>query len=133
MSQDHIFTLSDALLSARHTKELADAAVKEANAAVDEIERQLIEAMTNDELTSFKRNDVQFSLVQKTHVSAEPDRKDELWVAMKKKGYEHLFSINAQTLSGEIKQLMDANDGKMPAWLEGLVKPYEKPSIRVKK
>ena len=131
--QDHIFTLSDALLDARSAKEHTEAALKEANAAVELIEQQLIECMVNDELTNFKRNGVQFSIVNKTTMSAEATRKDELWGAMKAQGFEHLFSINAQTLSGEVKRIVEENDGQMPSWLDGLVKPFEKTGIRIKK
>ncbi len=127
------FILSDALLNARQAKEHAEAALKEVNAAVDELENQLIIAMTNDELDNFKRNGVQFTLVNKTFISAEAERKDDLWAEMKKKGYEHLFSINANTLSGEVKRLIEDNNGVLPDWLDGLIKQYEKPSIRIKR
>ena len=133
MTQDQIFTLSDALLDAREAKHHAEQALKEVNSAVELLEQQLIEQMVNGELTNFKRNGVQFSLVNKTHISAEAERKDELWNEMKKNGYEHLFSINANTLSGEVKRLMEDNEGKVPAWLEGLVKQFDKQTIRIKK
>ena len=131
--EEQIFTLSDALLDARSAKEHAEAALKEVNAAVELLESQLIEQMINGELTNFKRNGVQFSLVNRTHISAEAERKDVLWSQMKVQGYEHLFSINANTLSGEVKRLMEYNNGQVPEWLGGLVKQYDKPSIRIKK
>jgi len=131
--QEQIFTLSDALLDSRSAKEHAEAALKEVNAAVELLEQQLIEQMINGELTNFKRNGVQFSIVNKTHISAEAERKDDLWTEMKKNGYEHLFSINANTLSGEVKRLMEDNEGKLPAWLEGLVRQFDKTGIRIKK
>ena len=131
--QEVIFTLSDALLDAREAKLHAEAALKEVTAAVGDLEKQLIELMLGDELDGFKRNGVQFTLVNTKHISAEPTAKDDLWAAMKEQGYEHLFSINAQTLGGEVKRLMEENEGNLPAWLEGLVKEYDKPSIRVRK
>jgi predicted nucleic acid-binding OB-fold protein len=131
--QDEIFALSDALLSAREAKRHAEAALKEVTAAVGDLERQLIELMLTDELDGFKRNGVQFTLVNTKHISAEPTAKDELWTAMKEQGYDHLFSVNAQTLSGEVKRLMEENEGLMPEWLNGLVTEYDKPSIRIKK
>jgi len=130
---DKMLMLSDSLLDARKAKEHAEEALKQVNAVVDELEGQLIEMMLDSELTNFKRNGVQFSLVNKTHITAEAERKDELWAEMKKNGYEHLFSINANTLSGEVKRLMEDNNGEMPKWLEGLVKQFDKPSIRIKK
>ena len=128
-----IFTLSDSLLDARQAKAHAEEALKGINAGIEALEAELIALMLDDELTSFKRDGVLFSLVNKAHISADPARKDELWAAMKEQGYEHLFSINANTLSGEVKRLMEEGEGVMPAWLEGLVKLFEKPSIRIKK
>jgi len=131
--QENILLLSDALLSAREAKKNAEAALKDMTAIIDDLETQLIALMVDDELTSFKRDGVLFSLVNKSHISAEAERKDDLWAEMKKQGYEHLFSINSQTLSGEVKRLMEENGDELPAWLNGLVKQYDKPSIRIKK
>lgn len=131
--QEPMLLLSDSLLDARKAKENAEEALKQVNAIVDELEGQLISMMLDSELTNFKRNGVQFSLVNKTHITAEAERKDELWTEMKKNGYEHLFSINANTLSGEVKRLMEDNNGDMPKWLEGLVRQFDKPGIRIKK
>ena len=130
---EQIYLLAQSLVDAREAKKNAEEAVKSINAGIETIEAELVALMVDDELTSFKRDGVLFSLVNKTHISAEPTRKDELWEAMKKQGYEHLFSINAQTLGGEIKRLMEDNEGVMPEWLDGLVKQFEKPSIRIKK
>ena len=131
--QEQIYILSDALLHARQAKVEAEEALKGINAGIETIEAQLISLMLDDELTGFKRNGVSFSLVSKTHISAEPTRKDELWAAMKEQGFEHLLSINANTLSGEIKRITEENNGEKPQWLDGLIKEYEKPSIRIKK
>jgi len=131
--QENILLLSDALLNAREAKKNAEAALKDMTAIIDDLETQLIALMVDDELTSFKRDGVLFSLVNKSHISAEAERKDDLWEQMKKQGYEHLFSINSQTLSGEVKRLMEENGDELPAWLNGLVKQYDKPSIRIKK
>ena len=131
--QEEIFALSDALLNAREAKRHAEAALKEVTAVVGDLESKLIELMLGDELDGFKRNGVQFTLVNTKHISAEVATKDDLWAAMKSQGYEHLFSINAQTLGGEVKRLIEENDGNLPEWLSGLVKEYDKPSIRIKK
>ena len=128
-----MLTLSDALLNARQAKEHAEGALKECNAIVDELEGQLIGMMLDSELTNFKRNGISFTLANRTFISAEAEQKDKLWAAMKKEGYEHLFSINANTLSAEVKRLTEDNHGNLPAWLEGLVKQYEKPIIQIRK
>jgi hypothetical protein len=133
MREKELFTLSDFYLAAREQKEKLEQQLKDTNAVVDEYECKLIEAMLNDELTGFKRNDVQFSLVSKSYISAEPEQRDKLWAEMKNKGYEHLFSINSQTLSAEVKRLTEDNNGILPTWLDGLVRQFDKPGIRVKK
>ena len=63
----------------------------------------------------------------------EPERKGELWEVMKKNGFEDLFTINSQTLSATVKELIAANEGVRPEWLDGLIKIAEKNSIRVAK
>ena len=84
--QENILLLSDALLSAREAKKNAEAALKDMTAIIDDLETQLIALMVDDELTSFKRDGVLFSLVNKSHISAEAERKDDLWEQMKKQG-----------------------------------------------
>jgi hypothetical protein len=126
MEQEIIWNLADAYLHARSAKDSAEEALKGCNQIVEDIEYQLIECMAQDDLTSFKRDGVQFSLVSKTHLSPEVERKDELWANMKANGFEHLFSINSQTLSGEVKRLMEENNGQLPDWLDGLIRQHDK-------
>ena len=56
-----------------------------------------------------------------------------LYPLMKEKGYEHLFTINANTLQATVKEMISENEGKLPEWLDGLINTYEKQTIRVKK
>ena len=124
--------LSDKVLHAREGKKHLEQALKQASALCEELESQLIETMMNTETQSFKRNDVQFCLVNKSYISADAERKDELWDAMKSKGYGSLFTINPMTLQGEVKRMIDENNGETPAWLDGLIKQYEKPYIQIR-
>ena len=89
--------------------------------------------MTNEELTSFKRDGTTFSLVTQEYPAPEPDRKPELWEAMKQNGFEDLFTINSQTLTATVKELIAENNGELPEWLGGLIKVAEKNSIRMTK
>ena len=59
--------------------------------------------------------------------------KNELYDEMKTHGFEHLFTINARTLSATVKEIKANNDDVLPDWLEGLIRIYEEPSIRVAK
>lgn len=57
--------------------------------------------------------------------------KPELWAAMRENGFDNLFSINSQTLSATVKELITENGGVLPEWLDGLIKIAEKNTIRI--
>ncbi len=128
-----LMVLSDRLKDLRTAKSELDAQVKGINEEIDAVTVEMINLMTTEELTSFNRNGTTFSLVTQQYPAPEPERKNDLWDAMKTNGYGDLFTINAQTLSATIKELMANNEGVLPEWLEGLVKIAEKNSIRVAK
>ena len=128
-----LLELSDRLKTLREEKGEIEKRTKEINAEIDGITIQMIDLMTTEELTSFNRNGTTFSLVTTEYPSPEPERKGELWEAMKRNGFEDLFTINSQTLSATVKELMANNEGTLPEWLDGLIKIAEKNSIRVAK
>ena len=128
-----LLELSDRLKTLREEKGEIEKRTKEINAEIDGITMQMIDLMTTEELTSFNRNGTTFSLVTTEYPSPEPERKGELWEAMKRNGFEDLFTINSQTLSATVKELMANNEGTLPEWLDGLIKIAEKNSIRVAK
>lgn len=133
MTETKMLVLADRLKELRDRKSELDFEIKELNEHIEDTERELIEEMTTEEIDTFKRNGVMFVLVKKEFPSAVPDRKAELYDAMKEQGFEHLFTINAQTLSATIKELKANNDEMLPEWLNGLVKTTEKASIQVRK
>ena len=128
-----LLDLSDRLKELRAEKADLDCEVKRVNEEIDGITTQMIDLMTTEELTSFNRNGTTFSLVTQQYPAPEPERKAELWAVMKEQGYEDLFTINSQTLSGTVKELIANNDGGLPEWLDGLIKIAEKNSIRMAK
>ncbi len=130
---NRLLELSDKLKELRLVKSDLEAQTKGVNEEIDGIMTEMIGIMTTEELTSFNRNGTTFSLVTTEYPSPEPDKKGELWEAMKANGFEDLFTINSQTLSATIKELISENDGVLPNWLEGLIKIAEKNSIRVAK
>jgi uncharacterized protein YdhG (YjbR/CyaY superfamily) len=133
MTETKMLVLADRLKELRDRKSELDFEIKELNEHIEDTERELIEEMTTEEIDTFKRNGVMFVLVKKEFPSAVPERKAELYDAMKEQGFEHLFTINAQTLSATIKELKANNDEMLPEWLNGLVKTTEKASIQVRK
>ena len=128
-----MFGLSDELKSLKDTKRVQEEELKKTNAEIAEVETALITQMVNEEISSFKRNGQGFSLVIQKYPQAEPDQKNALYEELKVRGYEHLFTINHQTLTSTLKEMIANNDDEMPNWLDGLVKNFEKPSIRIYK
>lgn len=133
MTETKMLVLADQLKELRDRKSEIDFEIKELNEHIEDTERELIEEMTTEEIETFKRNGVMFVLVKKEFPSAVPERKAELYDVMKEQGFEHLFTINAQTLSATLKELKANNDEMLPEWLNGLVKTTEKASIQVRK
>ena len=133
MPETKMLELADKLKEFRDQKSEIEFDLKQVNEAIEGVELELIDKMTTEECQSFKRNGVTFSLVIKEYPSAIPERKSELYDTMKEQGFEHLFTINAQTLQATIKELKANNDEVLPEWLDGLVQIAEKASIRVLK
>lgn len=75
-----LLILSDKLKDLKAKKSELDAQTKSVNEEIDGITVEMIELMTNEELTSFKRDGTTFSLVTQEYPAPEPDRKPDLWV-----------------------------------------------------
>jgi hypothetical protein len=127
------FELAEFLKELRDEKDELENKVKGLNAEIDSIQQELIDDLIANESTGFNHKGYNFSLVVKEYPGAEPERKDELYRVMKEQGFEHLFTINSQTLGATLKELKANNDDVLPEWLEGLVKIAEKPTIRISK
>jgi hypothetical protein len=133
MTETKMLELADQLKQLRDRKADLDFETKEVNKQIEGVELDLIQEMTTEECESFKRNGVLFSLVRKEYPSAIPEMKGELYEVMKQRGFEHLFTINTQTLQATLKELKANNDDLMPEWLDGLIQIAEKQSIQVRK
>ena len=130
---EKLLELADKLVEIRELKAKADLDSKEFGKQLEQIELDMIQIMTDVEVDAFTRNGVHFTVVTREFKSVNPERKDELYLQMKEKGYEHLFTINANTLQATVKEMISENEGKLPEWLDGLINTYEKQTIRVKK
>ena len=125
--------LLEFLVELRDKKADLESQQKALNAEIESVEDELIADMLENEDASFNHKGVTCSLVQREFVSPEQERKGDLWAVMKQNGFEDLFTINSQTLSGTVKDIIANNDDQLPEWLDGLVKITEKPSIRLLK
>ena len=133
MENNELFTLSDKYLETRDKKQCLEQELKDVSKLLEQIELELIDRMTDSEIDSFKRNGVLFSMVSREFDSANPETKEELYQRFKERGYENLFTINANTLSGFVKESKKENEGVLPDWMEGLINTYEKQTIRIRK
>ena len=125
--------LLDFLVELRADKEALDTKLKALNAEIDGIEEEIIEDMIARNDGSFNHNGVTCSLRLTERYSPEPEYKDKLWVAMRRRKYGPLFTIPTNTLSAEIKRLKADNNDKLPKWLVALVKVYEQPGLTIRK
>ena len=133
MNEKSMLTAADTLKALRDEKSALQAKLKEVQEGIDAVEAELIQYMTDEECTGFDRNGVRFSLVIREYPGAVPEEKEELYRRMRTHGFDHLFTINTQTLSATVKELKANNDDVLPEWLEGVIQIFEQPSIRVSK
>ena len=84
-----LLKLADLYLQAREMKSELEARVKAASQEADSIEKEMIQLMTDNEIDSFKKNGILFSVVTREFQSANPERKEELYAQMKAKGYKN--------------------------------------------
>ena len=133
MSETSMLLAADRLKTLRDEKAELQAKLKDVQESIDSVEAELIQYMTDEECTGFDRNGTRFSLVIREFPGAVPEERDELYRRMRSHGFEHLFTINTNTLGATVKELKANNDDQLPDWLEGVIQIYEQPSIRVSK
>ena len=134
---NELFTLADKLRSLREEKDTQNAILKDISGEIAATEYKLTEAMAQAECSNFTRNGKQFIMTNTTRWSAETDRKDELYAILKENGFDHLFTVNTQTLGSFIKEQVnetadDNGDTHIPDWLDGLVKSFDDIGITMK-
>jgi len=133
MEEKRMLELADRLVELREAKAVAEAQLTAINGDIENVQAQLISVMTEQECSGFKRGNKNFSLVVTALPSPVVECKAELWEVMKAKGFEGLFTINSRTLQSTVKELIEANDGMLPDWLDGLIRVAEKATVRVTK
>lgn len=133
MENQDLFETADKYYAARQERDIREQAYKDANEVVEQLEQELIQKMTDNEVSTFKRNGVQFIVASREYLSANPETRDELYKRFRDKGLDYLFTVNANTLSGFVKEQKKGNEDIIPEWLDGLINTFEKQSIRIKK
>ena len=135
MEKSIIFEMADRLKSLKKQKKELEDSVKALSSEIEELDRQLSDAMTEAELDRFSRNGSTFYLHSRLYASPSTGRKDAMMLALKQNGYGSLVveSVNSKTLSSFVREQMDANEGNIPSWLGDTVSTYEKISVGIRK
>ena len=135
MEKSVIFEMADRLKSLKKQKKDLEDSVKALGSEIEELDRQLSDAMTEAELDSFSRNGSTFYLHSRLYASPSAGRKDAMMQALKQNGYGSLVveSVNSKTLSSFVREQKEANQGSIPSWLSDTVSTYEKISVGIRK
>ena len=133
---ESLFDLADRLKAAKDRKKNLDAEAKEVGAQIEDLDRQLAEAMAEQEVDRFSRNGSLFYLSSRLYASPKAGEKDTLIAALKENGYDALVTetVNANTLASFAKERMaETETGELPGWLADVVSTFEKVSVGIRK
>ena len=139
MSDNAMFELADRLKELlkelRDAKKAAEEELKSINAEIDDVEYRLSELMISSETQNFTRAGTMFCLSTTTRASAAAGMKEELFDALRSKGFGELIyeTVNANSLSAFVKEQIAENGDELPDWLKGLVNVFEKTTVTVRK
>ena len=135
MEQTEIFKMADDLKAAKDEKKELEAKTKEVNARIEELDRELSDAMAGAECDKFTRNGSTFYLNSRLYASPAAGGRDALIHALKDNGYGSIVTetVNANTLASFCKEQMTANEDELPEWLSGVVNTFEKVTVGIRK
>lgn len=127
--------LADKLKELRDKKKQLENEIKEINTEIEATEQELVQQMLEEEMQNFSRNGTLFYLNTKTFASPVPEQKQQLYQVLKDNGYGDLVyeTVNSNSLSAFVKEQIEQNEDKLPAWLDGLVNVYDKTTIGMRK
>ncbi|GAQ24330.1 hypothetical protein [Tepidanaerobacter syntrophicus] len=135
VSNNAMFELADRLKELRDAKKAAEEELKSINAEIDDVEYRLSELMISSETQNFTRAGTMFCLSTTTRASAAAGMKEELFDALRSKGFGELIyeTVNTNSLSAFVKEQIAENGDELPDWLKGLVNVFEKTTVTVRK
>lgn len=135
MEANVVFKLADELKNARNQKKELDEKVKDLNARIEFLDRQLSDEMAKAGCEKFSRNGSTFYLKSRIYASAKDGNRERMFEALKENGYGSLVTetVNANTLSSFCKEQMALNEDELPGWLDPVVNTFEKVTIGIRK
>lgn len=135
MENNRIFQMADELKAAKEQKKELEAQIKEVNARIEALDKELSDAMADHELDKFTRNGSTFYLNSHLYASPRAGMKEELFAALIARGYGDLITqtVNANTLSSFCKEQRETNNEEIPAWLAEVVNAHDKITVGIRK
>lgn len=132
-----IFALADELKARKKLKKELEDKVKEIGAEVEELDRQLSDAMTEVECSSFSHGGSTFYLNFRLFASPKAGMNDDMIAAFKEHGFGDIVkeTINANTLASFCKEkIAESGDAEtLPQWLSEVVQTHEKVTVGIRK
>jgi hypothetical protein len=129
-----IFALADRLKALREEKAALEERLKDTNAAIEQVEQELVNAMIAEEMQNFVRGGQMFYLTTKIYTSAVPERKQDLFAWLKANGYGDMVqeTVHSQTLAAFIREQLEEAE-ELPPDLQPLVNVFEKTTVGLRK
>ena len=133
--ENRIFTLADSLKEAKDKKKKLEAEVKELTSEIEQLDRDLSDAMAEEEVEKFSRNGSTFYLSTRLYASPLAGQKEALFQALRENGFGELITetVNAQTLSSFVKEQTKENGEVVPEWIAQVTNVFEKVSVGIRK
>jgi hypothetical protein len=127
--QNSIQEKAAAYVAARRERDMAETLAKEKRETCEQAEADLVVAMTDAEIASFKNEEgVHFIMQRKVRWNCPADKREEAFIGLRAIGLGDIIqeTVNAQTLTASINELIDRSEtGTLPPELEGSLTSYE--------
>ena len=134
--QNTIHEKAAAYVNARRDRDAAEATAKEMRATCEQAEADLVAAMTDAEIASFKNEGgIHFIMQRKTRWNCPADQREAAFDGLRAVGLGDIIqeTVNAQTLTASINELIERSEtGTLPAELEGSLTSYETTGISLR-
>ena len=128
--------LAEELSAAKDEKKFLESQVKDVGAKIETLDKELSDAMGEDECEKFSHQGKTYYLSSRLYASPIAGKKDDLIRALREEGYGDIVTetVQANTLSSFVKeQIENSGTDEMPGWLGSLVSSFEKITVGIRK
>ena len=129
-----IDTARQLLAAEAEVREIAEQ-LDEAKARRDALNGQLVQQMTDEEVQSLNVSGKLLYLDRTVQASYDKSVEDKFFEALEGHGYGAIIkpTVNSRTLTASVRELIEANGDELPDWLDGMVKVFYQPKVKIRK